>query len=53
MVNRARTLSPGDEASESRRAGTTVTARFPAERIVYTATKAAGTTSLTSAGSGG
>ncbi len=30
--------------------GTTVTARFPAERIVYGATKAANTTSLKSAG---
>ena len=33
--------------------GTTVTARFPAERIVYTATKAATTTHAASSGSGG
>ncbi|MCH8095536.1 MAG: PAS-domain containing protein [Proteobacteria bacterium] len=33
--------------------GTTVTARFPAERIVYTVTKAADTTSTASSGLGG
>ncbi len=34
-------------------AGTTVTTRFPAGRIVYTATKAANTTNAASSGSGG
>ena len=33
--------------------GTTVTVRFPAGRIVYTATKAANTTNAASSGSGG